>query len=87
MLKPEKQAKPSPARTAATALGAIAIIAGVTTFLLYRFGVLGDDGSAKNVPPPAEQLLQQLPEPERKKAREQMEQLEQTPHPKPSAGA
>ena len=68
-------------------LGAVALVAAVTAFLLYRFDVFSGDGSVKNAPAPADQLLQQIPEPERKKAREQAERVDETPMPKPPAGS
>lgn len=87
MSKPESPAPAKQRSPIGATLGAIALVLGVTAFLLYRFGVFSGDGSVKNAPPPAEQMLEQLPETERKKVREQAERVDDTPMPKPPAGS
>ncbi len=87
MLKPDDARAPNKVHAALKAAGAFLLLALVVVFVLYRFGALEGEGASRGAPPPAEQVLQQLPERERQKAREQLREIEATPNPKPSAGS
>lgn len=87
MLKPEPVKKERDTRAILTGAAAVAVIAAVAIFLLYRFGVIGGDGTVKDAPSPAEQVLNSMPEEQRKAVRKQIEEMEKVPNPKPASGS